>query len=118
MVFLELYRHRDMRYMIDLCIIYIIYISYQCIYDDIASHGLDRLRLNLRKDGRGKIAQMRQQTYMLDSLSKMGMQLPMLLKHYKVKYPPDAATVEKLFSQRVPSFKPWQTAVEERTPEA
>ena len=53
-----------------------------------------------------------------DSLSKMGMQVPMLLKHYAVTYPPDSATAQRIFGDRVPNFKPWHFAVEERVPEA
>lgn len=38
--------------------------------------------LNLRKDGRGKVAQMRQQRFMLEKLSKLAVQVPLLLTHF------------------------------------
>lgn len=73
--------------------------------------------LNLRKDGRGKIAQMRQQTFMLDTMSKIGVQVPMLLKHFAVQYPPEASTIQQIFGSAAPLFRPWKNAVAEREPE-
>lgn len=52
--------------------------------------------LNKRKDSRGKIAQMRQQRYMLDKVSKLAFQIPLLLKHHGVQYPPDETTLTHL----------------------
>ncbi|CAJ1439276.1 unnamed protein product [Effrenium voratum] len=61
--------------------------------------------LNLRKDGRGKIAQMRQQKYMLDRISKLAVQLPLLLKKIGAQYPPSDATLQRLFGEHVPLMR-------------
>ena len=66
--------------------------------------------LNLRRDARGKMAQIRQQQFLLDSLSKVSLQVCMLLKHYKVNYPPDAATVQKIFGREV-NFRALRSAL-------
>eukprot|EP00438_Fugacium_kawagutii_P034167 Skav226375 [mRNA] locus=scaffold290:275796:288662:- [translate_table: standard] len=64
--------------------------------------------LNLRKDGRGKTAQRRQQDFMLQKLSKLSVQFPLLLKHFQVDYPPDQATLQRIFGAQAapPSFRP------------
>ena len=62
--------------------------------------------LNLRKDGRGKIAQVRQQKFMLDKISKLALQVPMLLKHFGVTYPPEEATLQRVFAQATPVVRP------------
>lgn len=66
--------------------------------------------LNLRRDARGKMAQIKQQQFLLDSLSKMSLQVCMLLKHYNVQYPPDAATVQRIFGREV-SFRALRSAL-------
>ena len=62
--------------------------------------------LNLRKDGRGKIAQVRQQKFMLDKISKLAIQVPMLVKHFGVKYPPEEATLQRIFPRGAPIMRP------------
>lgn len=62
--------------------------------------------LNLRKDGRGKTAQMRQQRFMLDKLSKLAVQFPLLLNHFGIRYPPDEQTMQRLFGTRRPPMRP------------
>lgn len=74
--------------------------------------------LNRRKNGRGKVAQMRQQNYMLDNLSKVAVQMPLLLKHYGVEYPPDGETLARLFGDSPPTMKLLKEVAErERLPE-
>ena len=74
--------------------------------------------LNLRKDGRGKIAQVRQQKFMLDKISKLAIQVPMLLKHFEVKYPPEEATIQRVFTRGTPVIRPLSdVAVTQQLPE-
>lgn len=75
--------------------------------------------LNTRKDGRGKIAQMRQQRFMLEKVSKIAVQLPVLLKHYGVDYPPDGSTLTRIYGNSPPpQFKPLSEVAEiEQLPE-
>lgn len=74
--------------------------------------------LNLRKDGRGKVAQMRQQRFMLEKLSKLAVQVPLLLTHFGVAYPPDEATVRRIFGARAPPMRPLaEVGCMERMPE-
>jgi len=61
--------------------------------------------LNARKDGRGKIAQIKQQTFMLERINKLKVQLPVVLQHFGVAYPPDEATVARLFGNNPPAFR-------------
>lgn len=61
--------------------------------------------LNLRKDGRGKVAQMRQQKFMLEKISKMAIQFPVLLTRLGVQYPPDEATLRRIFDH-TPLMRP------------
>jgi len=59
-------------------------------------------QLNLRKNGRGNIAQIRQQTYMVDHVNKLKLQIPALLDHFGVAYPPDADTIKRIWGNKPP----------------
>ena len=61
--------------------------------------------LNLRKEGRGKVAQMRQQKYMLEKITQLSIKVPMMLKALGVEYPPSDATLRRLFSEP-PDMRP------------
>ena len=75
-------------------------------------------QLNARKDGRGKVAQMRQQKFMLEKLSKLGVQFPVLLSHFGVEYPPNEATLQRVFRGRAPLMRPLsEVAYMEQLPE-
>eukprot|EP00913_Durusdinium_trenchii_P009180 g8629.t1 len=52
-----------------------------------------------------------------DTMSKIGVQVPMLLKHFAVQYPPEASTIQQIFGSAAPLFRPWKNAVAEREPE-
>ena len=62
--------------------------------------------MNLRKEGRGKVAQMRQQQYMLERITELSVKLPMLLKTLGVEYPPSDATLRRLFADSPPEMRP------------
>ena len=62
--------------------------------------------MNLRKEGRGKVAQMRQQKYMLERITQLAIKVPMLLKSLGVEYPPSDATLQRLFSGSAPEMRP------------
>lgn len=59
--------------------------------------------LNVRKNGRGNIAQIRQQTFMLDKVNRLKLQIPVLLDAFKVAYPPDEATIQRIWGNAPPA---------------
>jgi len=62
--------------------------------------------MNIRKEGRGKVAQMRQQRYMLERITELSIKLPMLLKTLGVEYPPSDATLRRIFADSPPEMRP------------
>ena len=62
--------------------------------------------MNLRKEGRGKVAQMRQQKCMLEKITQLSLKVPMLLKTLGVEYPPSDATLRRVFPEGAPEMRP------------
>lgn len=62
--------------------------------------------LNMRRDGRGQAAQMRQQQFMLRSIAKLTQQVPILLKTVGAEYPPSQETMRRIFRGQQPLWPP------------
>lgn len=58
--------------------------------------------LKHRIDGRGPVAQLKEHEFLMDRLRRLTLQVPLLLDHFRVKYPADPRTMAKIFGNNVP----------------
>lgn len=61
--------------------------------------------LRARMEGRGDTAQRQQQTFLLDQMTKLTAELPLIMAKRGIQWPPPASTVAKIFPGEAPAFK-------------
>mmetsp|Transcript_6296 Transcript_6296/g.14336 ORF Transcript_6296/g.14336 Transcript_6296/m.14336 type:complete len:743 (+) Transcript_6296:85-2313(+) len=61
--------------------------------------------LRARMEGRGDTAQRKQQTFLLDQVTKLTAELPLIMQKRGVQWPPPAATAQKLFGSDTGDLK-------------
>ena len=61
--------------------------------------------LRARMEGRGNTAQRQQQTFLLDQMTKLTAELPLIMAKRGIQWPPPASTVAKIFPEKAPAFK-------------
>jgi len=64
--------------------------------------------LRARMEGRGDTAQRKQQTFLMEQITKLTAQVPLILAKRGVQWPPSSSTVAELFPENPPPIKTYE----------